>query len=175
MSAPSPNHTEACALLSIPMPKDTSPEFLKRLVEKATMQLSRCRPKIATIVRAGPLGCCYVATKQKWEEVEVGWVGAYWQAGHNQPSPAPMYSEALTANGTWSEGQDHTEKGFSRPNNDDNKDIDVRMSPDQGSYLKIETGASESKVIDPTGAGNAFMGGLAAAILKGHDVEEGQL
>jgi len=31
----------------------------------------------------------------------------------------------------------------------------------------------EGKVVDPTGAGNAFMGGLAAALDDGRDLHEG--
>ena len=33
---------------------------------------------------------------------------------------------------------------------------------------------SKSRVVDPTGAGNAFMGAMCAALDEGHDVHEGQ-
>jgi sugar/nucleoside kinase (ribokinase family) len=33
---------------------------------------------------------------------------------------------------------------------------------------------SEDKIVDPTGAGNSFMGGCGAALMQGHDVREGE-
>lgn len=33
----------------------------------------------------------------------------------------------------------------------------------------------QTKVVDPTGAGNAFMGGLLAALEEGQDLHEGEL
>lgn len=30
-------------------------------------------------------------------------------------------------------------------------------------------------MVDPTGAGNAFMGGLGVALVEGQDVDDGQL
>ena len=39
--------------------------------------------------------------------------------------------------------------------------------------LKVVPAKKCNKVVDPTGAGNAFMGGLAAAIRVGCDIEEG--
>lgn len=32
----------------------------------------------------------------------------------------------------------------------------------------------EDKIVDPTGAGNSFMGGCGAALMQGHEVREGE-
>lgn len=104
----SPNHVEAFSLCGIAQP---SAEELRPAVESACLKLAQLRPQIATIVRAGALGACYVESA---EPGKVNWVPAYWS------------------------------------------------SDDQ------------HKVVDPTGAGNGFMGGLAAALDEGFDVEKGE-
>lgn len=87
---------------------------LRNLISSACLQLARLNPRLAAIVRAGHLGCCYVCPT----DTTPVWVPAYWQ-----------------------------------PDVQGWKDGDV--------------------VVDPTGAGNAFMGGLGAALTKGKDLDEG--
>jgi sugar/nucleoside kinase (ribokinase family) len=47
---------------------------------------------------------------------------------------------------------------------------DVRWVP---AFWDKSVPGSEGRVVDPTGAGNAFMGGLGAALHAGHDLHEG--
>lgn len=48
---------------------------------------------------------------------------------------------------------------------------DVRWVP---AFWDASLPGSGDKVVDPTGAGNAFVGGLGAALLEGHGIHEGQ-
>ena len=199
----SPNHTEAFRLLSIEQPTTETVRTLKPLIEKATLTLSRSRPRIATIVRAGWLGCCYVETAQDGEEEEAVWVGPYWDVvvesqgmveaeeakrlaeGATQPSTAAeaaltTSSETPTAD---SEARKDVSSGssdcrstptarYSAPSsNSKGKDLPEAESP----LYKVIPATKCEKVVDPTGAGNAFMGGLAAAIRVGCNIEEGEL
>lgn len=48
---------------------------------------------------------------------------------------------------------------------------DVRWIP---AFWNANIPGSADKVVDPTGAGNAFVGGLGAALLQGHGLAEGE-
>ena len=48
---------------------------------------------------------------------------------------------------------------------------DVKWIP---AYWSADTPGVEGKVVDPTGAGNSFMGGLGAALDRGFNIEEGE-
>ncbi|KAL7423131.1 hypothetical protein Q5752_002431 [Cryptotrichosporon argae] len=54
----SPNHTELLALHGLP-PSPAMPDLVAPL-EFLTRSLARLAPRVAAVVRAGPLGCCYV-------------------------------------------------------------------------------------------------------------------
>lgn len=126
----SPNHNEALDMLSISTPRSASESEMKAVITKACRRVHNFRPKVAAIIRAGHMGCCYALTsptspppdpslapEDPREEVDVLWIPPYWEPG------VPGYEKA---------------------------------------------------VVDPTGAGNAFMGGLSAALDRGRDVEEGK-
>ena len=92
----------------MPLPIGTT--SLRRAIEAACLTLASWRPRLAAIIRAGPMGACYVLSSEPSM--------AYW---------TPAY---------------HTD---------------------------------QARVVDVTGAGNAFMGGLGAALLAGHGVHEGKM
>jgi len=48
---------------------------------------------------------------------------------------------------------------------------DVKWIP---AYWSADVPGAEGKVVDPTGAGNSFMGGLGAALDQGFSIEEGE-
>ena len=48
---------------------------------------------------------------------------------------------------------------------------DVKWIP---AYWSADTPGADTKVVDPTGAGNSFMGGLGAALDQGFSIEEGE-
>ena len=118
---PSPNHTEALSLLNVPLPESTNISETRRLVTQACVSIANWRPRLATIIRAGALGCCYIPSSLSSVTLDdVRWVPAYW---------------------------DSMEDG--------------------------DTSGSREKVVDPTGAGNAFMGGLGAALESGQSLRHG--
>lgn len=104
----SPNHVEASRLCSMPLPADA--DNLTKVVEQACLRLATLGSRMATIIRAGAQGVCYVLASRP---NTTRWVPAYWA-------------------------------------ND------------------------QTRVVDPTGAGNGFMGGLAAALDEDLPVCEGK-
>ncbi|ORX40076.1 Ribokinase-like protein [Kockovaella imperatae] len=152
----SPNHAEAFNLLSMEEPEDVTTETVRHLVEKATLQLSRCRPKIATVVRAGSLGCCYVETVANWEQSEIAWIPAYWQTQNPDDGCLSPSSDTPV----------HTITSVLHKSTDD------KGKGREQDTLSLGRDVRHPRVVDPTGAGNAFMGGLAAAFSLGCDIEE---
>lgn len=115
----SPNHSEALSLLSLPPVSGHSAHDTRMALQKACVGIAELGPKVAAIVRCGPLGCCYIDTRKtsRPSEDDVVWVPAYWDASLPE---------------------------------------------------------SHGKVVDPTGAGNSFMGGLGAALHAGKALHEGE-
>lgn len=105
----SPNHVEALKLCDISIPSED--QQLSLAVEQACLKLAKMKPQLATIVRAGALGVCFVRSD---EPEHTHWIPAYW------------------------------------------------------------TSEDREKIVDPTGAGNGFMGGFAAALDDGLDVRHGK-
>lgn len=121
----SPNDTEAIALYGIDPP--TEAERVLAL-EYCTRRLLALRPRVAAVLRAGPLGCCYALAEDLPRDVQIDPLSPH-------PPQVPVY---------WVEPF----------------------------WIKGMTGWDKA-VVDPTGAGNAFMGGLMAALDEGKDMHEG--
>lgn len=120
----SPNHTEAMTLFRAAPPADAD---LPRTVEWVARRLITLRPRVAAVIRAGPLGCCYVLASDIEGE-------------HDPHLPFP-------------------------PN------VPVHWVPP---YWNPSVAGYAGAVVDPTGAGNAFMGGLVAALDQGLEFGEGE-
>ncbi|TXT13553.1 hypothetical protein VHUM_00920 [Vanrija humicola] len=123
----SPNDTEAIALYGIDPP--TEPEKVLAL-EYCTRRLLALRPRVAAVLRAGPLGCCYALAEDLPAEAHV-----------DPLSPHAPQVPVYWVQPFWVKGMAGWDKA----------------------------------VVDPTGAGNAFMGGLMAALDEGKDMHEGGL
>lgn len=113
------------ALFGISEPSD---DTLVATLEWVTQRLTALRPRVAVILRAGPLGCCYALTSDLPPGI--------YDAHSKKPPPVVVH----WAPPFWEPGM----VGYERA------------------------------VVDPTGAGNAFMGGLMAALDEGKDMHDGE-
>lgn len=125
-------------------------------LEWAVRSLVALKPRLGAVIRAGPLGCCYALTSELVRTPSPHPSSRKMSAPtppNRSPSPLPSVRKVSAPNTTalslqpvyWAPAFWH---------------------PDMPSYA--------TKVVDPTGAGNAFMGGLMAALDEGKDMHEGE-
>ncbi|WVQ96665.1 hypothetical protein IAU59_003771 [Kwoniella sp. CBS 9459] len=137
-----PNHHEITRLFRLEIPPSANEAQLRDIYAEGCRRIARFNPRKGAIVRCGHLGCCYAPTTS------------------STTSSSAFCSTAVAA----TEGMSDEAS-----NRQAEEDVEVRWSP---AYWDPRREGFEGKVVDPTGAGNAFMGGLAAALDQGKPLDE---
>ncbi|RXK37627.1 hypothetical protein M231_05103 [Tremella mesenterica] len=126
---------------------DVAEERLKENIELACLKLLSFKPKIGVIIRCGHLGCCYALSPFHSDSLFKKPSNSQGPLFENTPDSQMM--EEIVGKG---ENEERT------------KVIWIPAYWDK---------SDEEKKVDPTGAGNAFMGGVCAALHKGLDLHQG--
>lgn len=169
----SPNHTELGSLMGC---SGTLPDGSvdRTFVEDATEQLLGSMPisSFAIVVRAGRDGCY------------IGKNGGGIKKRALKPANAKSGKQKrrqVQAHGSLSADTDFTDlfarlESVNRPDDDSDESEESDgddNEPDWGIWTWIPAYYQDAdKVVDPTGGGNAFLGGLAVAMVRGKKLEE---
>lgn len=185
----SPNHAELAAFMGDSGVDPDTGAISAAAVERACEQLLGSMPlsSFALVIRAGELGC-YVArnggrrqkpkTKSRSDssynknaDASKRRRKALAHHGAMQPDTDMMSLFAGLLQQSSDDGEEEGEQTFSFIHDDDDGEADIDPGLDR--WLPAYWMAEQSdKVVDPTGGGNMFLGGLAVAMARGRCMEE---
>jgi len=156
----SPNHAELAALMG-----DETPSFSASAVERSCEQLLGSMPlqSFALVVRCGAAGC-YIA-KNGGRSRRPSVVKRKRPRNHARGGLTPDTDmEALFA------GLMNGDGSFEREIVPVDPGIEAWLPAYFGGPAGTDNGSDDKKVVDPTGGGNAFLGGLAIGLARGKEV-----
>ncbi|KAI1761107.1 Ribokinase-like protein [Hypoxylon sp. FL1150] len=157
----SPNHSELAGFMGDSGLDPETGEISTRAVERACEQLLGSMPlqSFAIVVRAGEKGCYLARNGGRKRKVR--------PAGHQRKKPSSLLHGGL------------------RPDTDMEALFAGLLQDPEGTIareeIEVDPGverwipayhADPSKVVDPTGGGNTFLGGLAVGLARGRSLEE---
>lgn len=184
----SPNHAELAGFMGDNGLDSDTGEISTQAVERACEQLLGSMPlsSFTLVVRAGEKGC-YIAkngsrkkNKASQDATNSSAKRRRKQVGHHgglQPDTDMMSlfagllqeSTGLAGDGDGEEGSAAT-RTYSFIREEDNE---VEIDPGLDRWIPAYwTHENAHKVVDPTGGGNTFLGGLAVGLARGHSMEE---
>lgn len=180
----SPNHAELAGFMGDSGLDPDTGEISAQAVERACEQLLGSMPlsSFTLVVRAGEKGC-YIAkngSRKKNKAVD-GQDGSSSkrrrkQVGHHgglQPDTDMMSLFAgllQQSDGSSAENEEGTTTTYSFIREEDNE---VEIDPGLDRWIPAYwTKENAAKVVDPTGGGNTFLGGLGAGLARGKTMEE---
>lgn len=177
----SPNHSELAGFMGDSGLDPETGEISTAAVERSCEQLMGSMPlsSFALVVRAGEKGC-YVAKNGARRKVGSAAAAAGGsgrrrkQLGHHgglQPDTDMMslFAGLLQQQPAGDGGED----SYSMVREEDEEDEEVEIDPGLDRWIPAYfTKESQGKVVDPTGGGNTFLGGLAVGLARGKGMEE---
>lgn len=181
----SPNHSELAAFMGDSGVDPETGEISTAAVERACEQLLGSMPlsSFTLVIRAGEKGC-YIARNGGRRKPNASSASSKGKSGDQRRRKALGHRGALQPDtdmmslfagllqqqsGDGAEGEEE-EPTFSFIREEDNEvEIDPGLDRWMPAYWTKEHG---DKVVDPTGGGNTFLGGLAVALARGKSMEE---
>lgn len=183
----SPNHAELAGFMGDSGLDPETGDISTAAVERSCEQLMGSMPlsSFTLVIRAGEKGC-YIARNGARRRRKPGrgqgrGGGRRKQLGHHgglQPDTDMMslFAGLLQKNqptGDDDEGGEGGEYSVIREEGNDDDDDDVEIDPGLDRWIPAYfTGETQDRVVDPTGGGNTFLGGLAVALARGKCMEE---
>lgn len=182
----SPNHSELAAFMGDSGVDPETGEISTAAVERACEQLLGSMPlsSFTLVIRAGEKGC-YIARNGGRRKPNASSANSKGKSGDQRRRKALGHRGALQPDtdmmslfagllqqqsGEGGEGGDDEEPTFSFIREaDDEVEIDPGLDLWMPAFWTKEHG---DKVVDPTGGGNTFLGGLAVALARGKSMEE---
>lgn len=177
----SPNHAELAGFMGDTGVDPETGEISTAAVERSCEQLLGSMPlsSFTLVVRAGEKGCYLArngARRKTKKKKKRGQDRGTKQVGHHgglQPDTDMM---SLFAGLLQQQSDDEATYSIIREDDDDDENqdsIEAEIDPGLDLWLPAYwTSEHADEVVDPTGGGNTFLGGLAVALARGKSMEE---
>ncbi|KAI2606723.1 Ribokinase-like protein [Hypoxylon sp. NC1633] len=170
----SPNHSELAGFMGDSGLDPTTGEISTKAVERACEQLLGSMPlqSFAIVVRAAEKGC-YLARNGGRKRKVRGSTGTTGTTSNRQEPQQRKKPSALLHGGL--QPDTDMEALFAGLLQDPEGTIareEIEVDPGVERWIPAYHADDASKVVDPTGGGNTFLGGLAVALARGKSLEE---